>query len=108
MRKVFEMSYLIERLSKADAVRALRRCVEEGFIQFLPHSLARCLERGIDTQDVLNVLKRGMIFGEPELDVRRNQWRYKVEGHSSETEELVVIVAFTDENTTVVVTVISL
>jgi uncharacterized DUF497 family protein len=101
------MNYLSDRLSKEDAVRVLRRCVEEGFIQFLPHSLERCKERGVGLQEVVNVLKRGMIFSEPELDVRRNQWRYKVEGRTSEGEELAVIVAFADENTTVVITVIS-
>ncbi len=44
---------------------------------------------------------------EPELDVRWNQWRYKVEGRTSEGEELAVIVTFADENTTVVITVLS-
>jgi hypothetical protein len=101
------MSNLDERLSKGDAVRIIRSCVENGFIQFLPHFRARCLERGVDAQDVLSVLKRGGIFDEPELDIRRNQWRYKVEGPTSEGERLAVIVAFTDENTTVVITVIS-
>jgi len=101
------MNTLKDRLSKEDAVRELRRCVEEGFIQYLPHFLARCMERGVDPQEVVNVLKRGMIYSEPELDMRRNQWRYKVEGRTSEGEELVVIVTFADENTTVVITVIS-
>jgi uncharacterized DUF497 family protein len=65
------------------------------------------LERGIDLQDVMNVLKRGIIYVEPELDQRRNQWRYKVEGRTTEGEELAVIVAFADENATVVITVLS-
>ena len=101
------MSALPDRLSKADAVRALRRCMEDGIIQYLPHFHSRCLERGIDPQDAQNVLKKGMIFGEPELDMRRNQWRYKVEGPTSEGEGLAVIVTFADENTAVVITVIS-
>src|ERR1035441_7179070 len=101
------MNYLSDRLSKEDAVRALRHCIENGIIQYLPHFHSRCLERGIDPQDAQNLLKRGMIFSEPELDMRRNQWRYKVEGRTSEREELAVIVTFADENTTVVITVLS-
>lgn len=96
-----------DRLSKADAVRLVRHCLEDGFVQYIPHFYSRCQERGIDAQDVLNVLRRGTIFMEPELDVRWNQWRYKVEGRTSEGEELAVIVTFADENTTVVITVLS-
>jgi hypothetical protein len=93
-------------MSREDALRFLRRSVIEGVIQFLPHVLLRCKERGIDLQDVLRVLKHGMIFAEPELDVRWNQWRYRVEGRSLDQEALAVIVAFADEDTTIVITAV--
>jgi uncharacterized protein DUF4258 len=99
------MSSLQDRLSKADAIKALRHCIQHGIIQYLPHVFLRCRQREIDLQDVVRVLKRGMIFHEPELELRRNEWRYKVEGSTSEGIALAVVVAFADENTTVVITV---
>jgi len=101
------MSSTGDRKSKADAERMLRHCVAHGIVQFIPHFYQRCSERGIGIQDVIGVLSRGFVYLEPELDVRRNQWRCKVEGRTSEGEGLAVIVTFADEDTTVVITAVS-
>lgn len=92
-------------LSSSDALRRLRECLISGLIQFHPHFKRRCKQRLIDLQDVLFVLKHGLIREAAEFDLRFRQWRYKVEGRTPDGPELEVIVTFLEEDETLVLTV---
>ena len=61
---------MVPRLSKSDALELLRDCLQTGVVQYHPHFAKRCRERGIDPQDAQFVLWKGVIYDEPELDVR--------------------------------------
>lgn len=76
-------------------------------MQYHPHFARRLLERRIDPMDAQHVLRQGMIFREPELDIRFQEWRYRVEGKSPDGERLAVIVAFLEIDEVLVLTVMT-
>jgi hypothetical protein len=52
-------------LSKTDALKQLRNCLEYGVVEYHGHFVKRCRERGIDPQDAHRVLQKGTIYREP-------------------------------------------
>jgi hypothetical protein len=93
------------RLSTSDALKRLRDCLQTGVVQYHPHFAKRCRERGIDPQDAQFVLRKGVIYDEPELDVRFQEWRYKVEGRTPDEDKLKVVIAFPERDEVLVLTV---
>lgn len=96
---------MIERLSKTDALKLLRQCLQTGVVEYHPHFERRCRERGVDLQDAQYVLRKGVIYDEPELDIRFQEWRYKVEGKAADDEKLKVVIAFLEKDEVLVITV---
>jgi len=96
---------MVPRLSKSDALKLLRECLVNGIVEYHPHFAQRCKERGIDPMDAQHVLRKGIIYDEPELDVRFQEWRYKVEGKPPEGERLKVVIAFLERDEVLVITV---
>lgn len=92
-------------LSNPDALRTLRKCLDKGLVQFHPHFKKRCIERQIDLQDVLFVLKHGNISKPAELNIRFQEWRYVVGGRPPDGPDLEVVIAFLEEEGTLVLTV---
>jgi hypothetical protein len=88
---------MVPRLGKSDALKLLRDCLQTG--------MKRCRERGIDPQDAQFVLRKGVIYDEPELDVRFQEWRYKIEGKTPDEDKLKVIVTFLKQDEMLVLTV---
>jgi hypothetical protein len=97
-----------DRLSKSDALKRLRWCLEFGVVEFHDHFEKRCRERAIDPQDALRVLQKGTIYREPELDLRFQEWRYRVEGTTPEGQTIAVIIAFPEDDETLALTAIAL
>jgi hypothetical protein len=97
-----------DRLSKSDALERLRGCLEYGIVEFHDHFEKRCRERGIDLQDAQRALQKGTIYREPELDVRFQEWRYRVEWTTPEGQAIAVIVAFPEDEETLAITAIAL
>ena len=56
----------MERLSKQDALKKLRWCLEFGVVEQHPHFKKALLDDGCDYNDALMVMKRGGIYDEPE------------------------------------------
>lgn len=96
---------MTSRFSKSDALKLLRQCLETGIVEYHPHFAKRCKERGVDPQDAQYVLRRGVIYDEAELDVRFQEWRYKVEGKPPDTEKLKVVITFLERDEVLVLTV---
>lgn len=97
---------MVPRLSRSDALKLLRKCLAAGVVEYHPHFARRCQERGVDPQDAQFVLRRGIIYDEPELDVRFQEWRYKVEGKPPDREKrLKVVIAFLEQDEVLVITV---
>jgi hypothetical protein len=62
--------------------------------------------RGVDPQDAQFVLRKGMIYDESELDLRFQEWRYKVEGKPPDSEKkLKVVITFLKQDEVLVITV---
>lgn len=96
---------MVARFSKSEALKLLRQCFAAGIVEYHPHFEKRCRERGINPQDAQLVLRKGMIYDEPELDVRFQEWRYKVEGQPPDGEKLKVVIAFLEMDEVLVLTV---
>lgn len=97
-----------ERLSKTDALKRLRNCLENGIVEYHDHFERRCRERGIDLQDAQRALQKGMIYREPELDVRFQEWRYRVEWTTPEGQAIALIITFQEVDETLVITALLL
>jgi hypothetical protein len=96
---------MFDRFSKTDALKLLRQCLQTGIVEYHPHFEMRCRERGIDPQDAQYVLRKGVIFDEPELDIRFQEWRYKVEGKPPDNDKLKIVIAFLERDEVLVITV---
>ena len=51
------------------------------------------------------MLRKGIIYDEPELDIRFQEWRYKVEGKPPDSDKLKVVIAFLEKQEVLVITV---
>jgi hypothetical protein len=97
---------MIPRLSRSEALKLLRKCLESGIVEYHPHFALRCRDRGIDPLDAQYVLRKGVIYDEAELDVRFQEWRYKVEGKAPDAEKnLKVVITFLERDEVLVITV---
>ena len=97
-----------DRLSKSDALKRLRNCLDYGFVVYHDDFEKRCRERGIDLQDAQRVLQKGTIYREPELDLRFQEWRYRVEWTTPEGQAIALIIAFPEEDETLAITALLL
>lgn len=95
------------RFSKSDALKLLRQCLLTGIVEYHPHFERRCSERGIDPMDAQYVLRKGLIYDEPELDVRFQEWRYRVEAAPPDGERLKVVFTFIEIDEVLVITAMS-
>jgi hypothetical protein len=97
---------MMPRLSRSDALKLLRECLRTGVVEYHPHFAQRCRERGVDLLDAQFVLRKGVIYDEPELDLRFQEWRYKVEGKPPDGEKkLKVVISFLERDEVLVITV---
>lgn len=96
------------RLSKLDALKRLRSCLENGIVEYHDHFEKRCRERGIDLQDAQRALQKGIIYQEPEFNVRFQEWRYRVDWITPEAQAIALIIAFPEEDETLAITAITL
>jgi len=96
---------MVSRLSRSDALKLLRACLQNGIVEYHQHFAWRCRERGIDPMDAQYVLRKGVIFDEPELDSRFREWRYTVEGKPPDGGKLRVVITFLERDEVLVITV---
>ena len=66
------------RLNEAQAQKLIRRIIStDDEIAFSGHALEQMRDRGLIENDVLNVLRCGLVVDPP--DEKNGSWRYKVE-----------------------------
>ncbi|HZQ46870.1 MAG TPA: DUF4258 domain-containing protein [Verrucomicrobiae bacterium] len=83
-----------KRPSRQDAQGLLRRCLDHGIVESHPHCLRALKDDGLDLIDALPILRTGIIYDEPEFDVRFQHWRYKVEGNAPNGAWMVIVFTF--------------
>jgi hypothetical protein len=72
------------------------------------HFREELANEGLDILDAYNVLRMGIIFQEPEPDIRSGDWKYRIEGTDLEGKPLAVVFYFKDEVTGFLITVFSM
>ena len=87
------------KLNKGQARKVLSEIFnsDPNLVSFSKHARNQMKARGLSTVDIINVLKVGKIFSNPELE--NGSWRYKLE-----TKKITVVIAFRKPNHLVVVT----
>lgn len=70
----------------------IRKCARADDFTLWPteHLEKRLEERGLIMGDVLNVLKNGFVYEDPEESTWKNLWKYKVDGRSPNSENRVL------------------
>lgn len=96
-----------QRLSKQEAQDLLRHCLEQGIVEPHPHFLKALSDEGLDLPDAWHVLRSGVVYDEPEFNVRFQQWRYSVEGREPGGKWLKIVFCFEEEDSTLLITVFS-
>jgi hypothetical protein len=96
---------LTERLSKQEAQDLLRHCIEDGEIIYSKHFRQELANEGVSIPDLETVLRKGIVFDEPEFDVKFREWHYAVEGKEPGSKWLKVVYCFKEEDSALLITV---
>ncbi|MBS0655148.1 MAG: DUF4258 domain-containing protein [Verrucomicrobia bacterium] len=99
-----------KRAEKVDNVVALaRKLMEKGAYVISNHAYERGEQRGISLGDIKNVIKTG--YHEKRKDAYKEEfmdWNYAIKGMTLDSDLARVCIAFVQENSLIVVTVIRL
>lgn len=90
------------RYSKAQALKNIKKNLRSGETVPTSHFKERMAQRKVSMQDVIYILKKGAIFIEPELDIKINQWKYKVEGKTIDGEPLAIVIGLEAQRNTLI------
>ena len=93
-----------DRLSRTDAQKKLRFCLDRGTVEQHPHFKKALHDDGLDYVSALPILKTGCIYDEPEFDPRFQQWRYKIEGREVDGRWLAIVFCFPEPSDTLLIT----
>jgi hypothetical protein len=63
---------------------------------------------GLDLLDAYHVLQKGQVFREPEFDVRRQEWNYRMEGSEPDGKRLAIVFCFKEDDLGFLITVFSI
>ncbi|MDA8215222.1 MAG: DUF4258 domain-containing protein [Nitrospiraceae bacterium] len=88
----------MKRYSKAEALKVIRNILKNGAVIPSGHVQERMLQRGFDMQDILNVIRTGAIYTEPEIHPKTGRWTYKVEGKTIDGDKIDIVVDIDDKN----------
>lgn len=81
-------------LSPDSAKRELNRCLMEGDVIYTQHFREELSNDNLDLQDVLAVCRSGAIRSTPERDIRTGQWKYRIEGRTTDQVHVAVVFSF--------------
>lgn len=94
--------------TKSEAADLVRHCLETGRIIIGKHCRDELANEDFDVLDARNVLRKGNIFMEPELDVRSGDWKYRMEGKAIDGRALAVVFCFKASDTSFLITAFSI
>lgn len=93
---VVEELEFVEPLEPDEAKARILKILREGTVGFRRHAKDRAKERSLDTQDMVNILRCGVVE-QPELE--NGSYRYRVR-----TSRMTVVIAFRSATKLVVIT----
>ena len=59
-----------------------RKAVRQGAFISTKHARKRMHERHVDNNDILSLARTGVVLNAPELDIKTNEWTYRIESDS--------------------------
>jgi hypothetical protein len=96
------------RQSRDDAVKRIRRCLDDGEVIPTKHFRDKLEILGMSMVEALYILRHGLIFNEPEFDVRYQQWNYRIEGTEPDGEHLAIVFSFIEASSGLLITIFSI
>jgi hypothetical protein len=78
-------------LSKDQAKAALTICLEDGTVRYTRHFREELAKDDLTMADVLVVCRSGAIVMSPERDIRTGDWKYRIEGFTTERRQVAVV-----------------
>jgi hypothetical protein len=97
--------YDTDRLSPKQAERKINEIARFGYIIPTDHLSDRMEERGYKFRELERILSFGKVNKPPEYDDEYGQWKYKVQGRTSDGENATVVVAIAGHNEIVGITI---
>ncbi len=89
---------MITYLSSRELLRKIKDHIQKGTYIVSVHALQRQNLRLINLEDILYVLKTGSHDENKDLfDVKRQMWKYAIQGKTTEKIHLRIIISFEDE-----------
>lgn len=88
-----------------EGARAIfRKAVREGAFISTKHARKRMHEYQVDNNDMLSLARTGVVLNAPELDIKTNEWTYRIE---SDSLQLKAVFTILDPNRVRLITVIT-
>lgn len=88
-----------------EVARAIfKKSVRQGAFISTKHARKRMHERHVDNNDILSLARTGVVLNAPELDIKTNEWTYRIE---SDSLRLKAVFTIPDPNRVRLITVIT-
>ena len=88
-----------------EVARAIfKKSVRQGAFISTKHARKRMHERQVDNNDILGLARTGVVLNPPELDIKTNEWTYRIE---SDSLGLKAVFTIPDPNRVRLITVIT-
>jgi hypothetical protein len=84
----------VARMTREQAQDLLRHCMEQGEVLHGPHFRNALRDEKMKFWQVHPVLTSGIVYKEPEFDVRHGDWKYVVEGRATSGEWMNIVFCF--------------
>lgn len=92
-----------QRYSNEDARATFRKAVREGAVISTKHARKRMHEYQVDNNDILSLARTGVVLNAPELDIKTNEWLYRIE---SDGIQLKAVFAIPNPNRVRLITIV--
>lgn len=99
---------VLERISRSEAEDLLKHCLEDGEVQAGPHFREALADERLTYADALAVLRNGMIYEEPEQDIRIGDWKYRMEGREPGGQRVAIVFTFRTLDEAFLITIFSI
>lgn len=93
----------MKKYSKREALKLIRRIVQEGKVILSKHARQRMQERKVTVEDILFIVKNGIINTEPEIHIKTGRWTYRVEGKDLDERSIHLLVDIYEEDVIIIV-----
>jgi hypothetical protein len=93
------------RYSRDDALKRIRRCLEDGALILTKHFRDKLESEDLSMVEALHILRHGNIFNEPEFAVRHQEWNYRIEGTEPDGRHVALVFTIVEGPAGVLITI---